>query len=779
MLKVVSVTKPDDWDKVYDIKFQFTEGEHDSKICQSIMCFDIETSNGWRQPDGTVIGFDHIKYNEIIDDSENPKFDPDYKNAIDNGEPVSVMYVWQIAIEGERPYVFMGRTWDEYIIFIEKLTTEIRRQAVYGFDCNSRIFENAYAQKSNNNVSCKIYIQNLGFEFQHLRNVHDFYYKRGRKSKQSNVFARTKRKPMKCHITTNKVKVEFRDTLVLTQKSLKAWCKDEKLPVAKLDEPKDYYLEMRTPETPLTDEEILYSINDVVSMLYGMVKYRDKYETLNNIPLTQTGAVRKTCRARIAKQNAEWAKKCHEITVSYTPDSFKRLAKLFQGGWTHGNKIYIGETVKNVVCFDFASSYPAVMTTRTYPLGPFVECDKSEFEELEKQDLNNPKYHWYAKIRLKNVVSKLNNSYWSLSKVAMEEQTPIKGQIVDNGRIYAAKEMCIYLTDLDWDTFKQCYKYSPDFEILELYKSESGYFPTEMIETILEYFSYKTSLKGLEDSESLYVESKQFVNSIYGVFVTKIISNIISFGENGWNSEEPDDESFAEMLQQTDEENSFTMYQAGVWVTAWARHNLFDFIIELDDKVVYCDTDSIKGTFTEKDIKFVDRYNKKIEELENKVAKIVGIDPAKYTATTSKGKIKRLGIMEREEDCQEFKTLGAKRYVDLIDGKIHCTIAGLPKRAGEAKIKSVDEFNSGIVWNTIESEKLIAHYNDNQPECIWTDRDGRKWRSNDKYGICLQPTTFDLTIGKEFAEFLAVLRTGAMDRSNEAIYNQTPSYLLI
>lgn len=46
MLKVVSVTKPDDWDKVYDIKFQFTEGEHDSKICQSIMCFDIETSNG-------------------------------------------------------------------------------------------------------------------------------------------------------------------------------------------------------------------------------------------------------------------------------------------------------------------------------------------------------------------------------------------------------------------------------------------------------------------------------------------------------------------------------------------------------------------------------------------------------------------------------------------------------------------------------------------------------------------------------------------------------------
>lgn len=778
MLKVVEITKPDDWDEIYNIRFKFTEGEHDSKVCQSLITYDIETSNGWKQPDGTVLGFDHKKYNDIIDDKENPDYDEDYHNAIENGEPVSVLYVWQMAIEGDRPYVFMGRTWDEFNIFMEKLTTEIRRQAVYGFESISRLFESSYAQKAKNNVSCKIYIHNLGFEFQHLRNVYDFYHKKGRKGNSSNVFARSKRKPMKCHINTNHVRVEFRDTLVLTQKSLKSWCKDEKLPVAKLSEPKDYYLEMRLPTTTLRDDEILYSINDVVSMLYGLEKYRDKYETLNNIPLTQTGAVRKTCRARIAKENKDWAKRCHDITISYTPEEFKKLTKLFQGGWTHGNKHYIGKTVENVKCYDFASSYPAVMTTRTYPIGQFIKCDVTEFEDLERQDLNNPKYRWYMKIRLHDVVSKLDNSYWSLSKVALEEDTPIKSPMVDNGRIYACKEMCCYMTDLDWDTFKQCYSFKNP-EVIELRKSESGYFPTEMIETILEYFEYKSSLKGLEDSESLYVESKQFINSIYGVFVTKIISEIVSFDDNGWDSKEPDDTSFYEMLQQTDEENSFTMYQAGVWVTAWARHNLFDFIIKLDKRIVYCDTDSIKGVFTDEDIKFVEEYNKNIEKLENDVAKKLGIDPSRYTATTSKGKIKRLGVMEREDDCELFKTLGAKRYVDLVNGEIECTIAGLPKSAGKAKIKSVDGFHDGLVWNTIESEKLIAHYNDNQSSCIWTDRDGNKWKSDDKYGICLQPTTFDLSMGKEFAEFLAVLRTGAFDRDKEDIFNQTPAYLLV
>lgn len=768
----------DSWDKLYDTVFWFKQGKYNSFRCCNIITFDIETSNGWRQPNGKVIGFSHEHYNLKYDNDGNLIAGcPKYHDMIENGEPVSCLYIWQIAVESMdgNIYVFIGRTWESLDNFMTMLATEIRRQSIYGKDCVNRDLENNFVMKSKHNVYSELYIHNLGFEYQHLRNIYDKKFAgkgRGKKS-GGNVFARQSRKPMKASINISKVKFEYRDSLVLVNKSLSNWCKDEHLAVQKLEEPKDYYLEIRTPKTPLKDEEINYSINDVVSMVHGIRKYRDKYETLSNIPLTQTGEVRRTCRAKIAKHNPSWAKQCYDVTISYTPSEFKRLAWLFQGGWTHANKCYVGYNIKDVKCFDFASSYPAVMCTRTFPLGKFITCDPSEFSDLEAQDLNNPKFRWYMKVKVKNVKSKLQNSYWSLSKVAVDEDRPIQNQVVDNGRIYCCDYMITYMTDLDWDTFKQCYYYDT-VEVLEIYKSLSGYFPSEMIETILDYFQYKTSLKGQANSESLYCESKQFINSIYGVFVTKIISSIISFDEEGWHSTEPDDETFYDMLHQTSEEESFTMYQAGVWVTSWARHNLFDFIIPLDKRICYCDTDSIKGVFTEDDIKFIEEYNNSIASLEDKVATLLGIDPSKFTALTSKGKIKRLGVMEREADCQEFKTLGAKRYVDLVDGEIECTIAGLPKRAAKAKITSVDMFDNNLFWDTSESEKLMAHYEDHQKPCVWTDRDGVEYFSEAQYGICLQPTTFDLSMSDDFIKFLNTLKYG-FSRDDE-FFTDTPAW---
>lgn len=768
-MKNINITKPDEWKNIYKIKFEFSGKNYKTSSCQNIITFDIETSNGFCQSNNDVIKFDHEKYlnNE------------DYKKHIDEGVPVSLMYVWQVAIEGNRPYVFMGRTWSEFLEFIELLSDEIHRQAFYGITSIDRDAEILFVKSNNKvNVNYTIYIHNLGFEFQHLRNVFDDYFAgttQKRKASGGNVFARQSRKPMKVSIHYNKCHIYFKDTLCLTQKSLKVWCKDEKLPVQKLDEPEDYYLEVRTPTTPLTDDEIQYSINDVVSMLWGLIKYRDKYGKLSDIPLTQTGEVRLKCRERVSLKNDKWAAHCATLTQHYTPKMFKELCQLFQGGWVHGNKCYIGEVVKNVKCFDFASSYPAVMTTRTYPLGEFEEVDPQYFSDLENQDLNNPTYRWYAKIKVYNIVSKLDNTYWSSSKVAYDEDRPLKKYIVDNGKIFCAQELTTYMTDLDWDTFKKCYNFDR-FEVLSLKKSLCGYLPVELILTILEYFKYKTSLKGIDSEESKYVESKQFINSIYGCAVTKIVSDVIEFGADGWLKTPFNDDLFYDTVTKTKPEKTFLAYQHGIWVTAWARHNLFDFITKLDSRVVYCDTDSIKGKFTKKDIQFVDEYNKNIEEIENKVAALLGFDPDYYAPKTSTGKTKRLGIMEREDDCLEFKTLGAKRYVDLTKDGIQCTIAGLPKRAGKEKLKSVDEFKNDTQWTTKESHKLIACYNDDQPHTIWTDRDGNKYESDDKYGICLQPTTFDLSLSAEFELFLNCLQSGKLDKDSDDI-TQTPAYL--
>ncbi|MBR0361438.1 MAG: hypothetical protein IIX35_03615, partial [Paraprevotella sp.] len=101
------------------------------------------------------------------------------------------------------------------------------------------------------------------------------------------------------------------------------------------------------------------------------------------------------------------------------------------------------------------------------------------------------------------------------------------------------------------------------------------------------------------------------------------------------------------------------------------------------------------------------------------------------------------------------------------DGAVHTTIAGLPKGAGTKKLKSIDDFTNKTVWNTKESEKNTAVYNDNQTWCDVTDMYGNKYTAADKYGVAIVPTTFDMTIGEEFEKFLKVLITGTIDEDDE------------
>lgn len=774
MINVINITQPNDPADIFKVQFTFVpksfKGKSSSYIAQQIITIDIETSNGYAMADGSVIPFDKERYDAEFD---LPETERAYQDLIDNKcTPVSLMYMWQVCIESAdgMPYVFIGRTWGEFDLFIETLSGEIRRQGVYGFTSYNRDTETQMALKNEKVIGAFAFIHNEGFEYQHLRNLYNDDF-----AKKKKVFAREARKPMKFKLTRNKVTFEVRDTLVLTQKSLKNWCKDEHLPIQKLDEKEEFYEGIITPVTPLEPERIRYAINDVLSMVYGIEKFRDKYGTLQDIPLTQTGTVRKICRERLWKNDKEWCVDCCDTQKGYDLELYKNLVKVFQGGWTHGNALYIGRTVgspeNHVKAFDFASSYPAVMTTRMFPWGEFYEPHLSVWDSLKKQNIHTATERWFALVTFEGVTSKLLNSYWSVSKC--EE---LENPVADNGRISTCSKMTIWMTDLDYDTFVQAYNFKTE-TVHKIYCAEARYLSRELILTILDYFKYKTSLKGIEGSETLYSESKQFINSIYGCSVTKLISKDVKFTENGW--EVHDDisiEDFYDTMEKSKPKDTFISYQVGVWVTAWARHCLWEFILAMDEHVVYCDTDSIKGLFTDKELKIVEKYNKNIEKLQAKVAKDLGFDKALYTATTSKGKIKRLGVMEREDDAVRFRTLGAKRYVyETEDGSIHCTIAGLPKKAGENKIKSVDEFTDKTFWRTCESGKLIACYNDNQPTTKWTDANGVTYVSADKYGLCLKPTTFDLSMTDEFKMFVATLVTGRMDDPD--FFNDTPAIL--
>ena len=759
MLKVLNIDKVNEIDDIYKIKFEFEKGSYNTYKCENIITYDIESSSGSMQKDGRVIGFSHYKYNN----------DEEYKKAFDDGVKVAVQYTWQVAVlsSDEEIYVFFGRTIEEFQEFITKLSNEIKRQAVFGFDSIDREYETIQACTSKKyNFKTFMFIHNAGFEFQFLRNCETLT--------NFKVFARAKRKPIKFTFRLEKMLFEVRDTLSLTQKSLAVWSKE--LPIKKLEEPKDFYLPIRTPTTPLENEEIQYCINDVVSMIYGVYNYKEKWGTLENIPLTQTGEVRRVLQTEVSSQDFDWASNCELITQSYTKEDYDALRVLFQGGYTHANKMHVGVVCGNelnkVRCFDFASSYPAVMTRFKFPVSIFETCNVEEFHKLEKENVYDSEYRWYANIRLKNVKSKLDNSYWSYSKcLHIKENGEIQAKNLDNGRVVKADTMEIMLTDLDWDTFKKVYSYD-EIEVISLKKSKAGYLSKSLILLILKWFANKTSLKGVD--EDLYNESKQYINSIFGIMVQKLIDLLIEFNGVDWTSSDYTEAEFYDTLDKLKVDKQFGTYQIGCYVTSWARHELWHFIINLDSKTIYCDTDSCKGFYTDDDLKLFEEYNKNVEIQQKKVAAELGFDVNLFTAKTPKGNIKRLGVMEREGDCIEFCTLGAKRYCANHDGEVECTISGISKKAAANKVKSVKDFDSSVSWNTEESEKNIAYYNDNQPKCIWTDRDGVEYVCEHKYGIAVIPTTFDLSGSEEFAKFCEMLQTGTIDKSDNFYKNDIP-----
>lgn len=794
-IKEVSCYKNQNLEEIYNIKFEFTKLEHNNVQVENVIAVDTESSNGFLRHDKTVVGFDQEKYdrgilkthNKTKDNIDWEDDDVKYLTMIDNSTPVGLMYMWQVGIEDGFGGIktFVGRTWEEYREFNEALVQEVKRQWVFGFKCVNRAYENAQAEetlkgrskkgkrkKTTYHIKLNMFVHNLGHDWQFLLSLYDNEFSYSRRA-QGNVFARKARKPYKASMYLNNVLIEYRDTAVYAQKPLRDWAKDSPdCPVNKLD---DFdYLTVKTPDDELSQQELEYGLNDVIIIVYIMSAERDLYGGINELPLTNTGKVRKVLYKNVCDRNKYWSFNCAFITKNYDFDEYKKRIALYQGGYTHACDEHIAKVI-NARCYDFNSSYPSALCNGKYPIFGYEPCDVSEFKELEKQDVENPDYRFFFKAKFKKIHSIKAHSYWSSSKCI-----EMDGICCDNGRIYSAKEMTVYMLDLDWYSFKQMYAWE-SMEVLEVEKGKADYLPKELILTILDFYGKKTSLRGIDERVSEYQSAKVCANSVYGCFVYKQVGDQVFFTEDGWQTKKLDDggiNMFHEMLREVSEHKSFGFFDLGMVCSAIARKRLFDFIIKMDNHIAYVDTDSIKGELDEDDLKFIEDYNKWIEELENKVAKEVGFDPDLFNPKDPKGNHKRLGLMDEEPSCL-LKTLGAKRYVSQYGDKIKCTIAGLPKSAGSAKIKSLDDFNDDTLWTTSESKKVCCYYNDNQPiGQKWIGRDGKEYVSNDKYGVCLKPVTFDLSMSGEFIEFLNLLATGKIDRENP-YFNETPRMLLL
>lgn len=604
-------------------------------------------------------------------------------------EKINVLYIWQMSIDG---IAYFGRTLDELKDFLHTLRDTYKGTLI-------------------------IYVHNFAYEFQYLRNILEF----------SEVFARKPRKPIYARTADG---LEFRCSFFLTGMSLESLPKNFRLTTKKLVGDLDYDT-LRSPLTALSDTEMAYCENDVLVLHELIEQFKGIYKHVVNIPYTSTGRIRRNVKKLMYPIKKDIS------TCTPTPGIFQMLQAAFAGGYTHANAAHVGEVVEDVHSFDFASSYPAQMLLQKYPSAPFA---KEPLTDIKRLDGNNKAY--LLTVIFYDIESR---NYWNY--ISGHKCTRLINGTFDNGRVAAADEIEITCTEVDIEIIAANYHFSK-CEVIECYSAKKDYLPKPFTDYIIELYKDKTKLKDVDGMEQKYLEAKRFVNGLYGMTVTNTISDTILFSIlTGWKIEPLTFEGMEKGLQDM-RKKGFLNYAWGVWVTAYARRALWKAIFEIDYEAVYCDTDSIKY-FGEHD-EFFKRYNADILADFKRVCDDRGYTMSDFSPLDPTGKPHPLGVFEADAHYEKFLTWGAKKYAYEIGGEYHLTVAGLSKKA---PLKSLDEFRPGKTWGYKESGRMVAFYNDNQQETEVTDCQGNVYTINQPYAICLQPTTYTLTIKPNFAEF--------------------------
>lgn len=646
---------------------------------------------------------------------------------------VAFMYVWMFGIEfGKETYY--GRTWEEFVTLCEGL------QKSFQLNDKRRLV---------------VYVHNLGYEFQFMRKYFEW----------TEVFSGSERKPMKAFTSLG---IEFRDSYILSGYSLASTAKNlHSIKISKMVGDLDYSL-IRTSDTPLTTEEWKYCDNDIQIILAYIKEQIAENGNITKIPLTNTGRVRKYVRDYCYYKKSDGSKagkgqymRYRELMGKLTLDTetYKQLKQTFMGGFTHANAGHSNKLLKDVTSIDFTSSYPAVMVSEKFPMTRFLPRTVENMDEFE---VLCGKYAVLFDAKFEGVTPILEQeNYLSVSKCS-----DIEGAVTNNGRIVAAKQFNTSLTEVDYEIMKQCYSWE-SISVRNVKVARKGYLPKPIIESILRLYQGKTELKDVVGSEVEYMHSKGMLNSIYGMCVTDVVKEQAEYaadngGSSGWTTNQPDvDET---VVDYNESKNRFLYYAWGVWVTAYARRNLWTGILAVGSDYVYSDTDSLKVLNWEKHIPYTKWYDKMVISKMEAMCDEYGIDKKLLRPKTKDGVEKVLGVWDYEGTYPMFKTLGAKRYLVLEkNGRLALTVAGLSKRNGVDFMSEVcggdpakvfEMFSNNLHIPAEKTGKMTHTYVDEEFKFQVTDYLGKKSTVETLSGVHLEPCDFTLTLSDNYIAFM-------------------------
>lgn len=655
-------------------------------------------------------------------------------------EKVAIMYEWCLCICGK--YI-VGRKWEDFIYLINELSSALCL-------CETR--------------RMIVYIHNLSYEFQFLQ----FRFK------WLQVFSLDKRKPVKALCEQG---IEFRCSYLLSGYSLEKL--SDQLTIYKIKKKVgdlNYDL-VRTYKTPLTEIEWEYCMVDTLVVVAYIDELIERNGSIVNLPLTKTGFVRNYCRGKCLHnvkedRDSDKFKKYRNLMKRLTindPEEYNQLKRAFSGGFTHANAFYNGQTIEEVDSYDFASSYPYVLLSEKYPMSKGERITVQSTEHF----LDLLKYNCCVfDIEFTDIKSKITfENYLSKSHC-----WDITNALVNNGRIAQADKLKTTITDIDYRIIKNVYSWS-NARVTNMIVYKKDYLPKDLILSILKFFGDKTQLKGIAGKEEEYLQSKEYLNAIYGMMVTDICRDEIIYAD-GWEKDTPD---LTEALDKYNKSvKRFLFYPWGIFVTAYARRNLWSGILEFKEDYHYSDTDSLKVTNAINHQKYINGYNKLVLLKLKTAMEYHDIPLALTHPKNKKGVEKQIGIWEHDAHYTRFKTLGAKRYmVEEIaseDDKLYhpnhiykdkfynITVSGLNKYSvvpyllKENPNKIFDKFNEDMYIPPDYTGKLTHTYIDCLREGKIKDYLGNIAEYHELSGTHLEKQDYNLSISSEYAAYIAGIR---------------------
>lgn len=506
---------------------------------------------------------------------------------------------------------------------------------------------------------------------------------------------------------------EWRCTYLLTQMSLEKWTKEMNVEHQKRVGMYDYE-KIVYPDTELDEQSLLYDRDDVLGLYEAFLGQLESYgDNLSTVPLTSTGYARRLFREGANKDT--YYREKYFISNRLDVRSYKYCINSFSGGFTHNNRFYKSKIVdprklgyKSIGHRDFRSMYPSIM--RAYPMA----TGKPELY----YDVRKAFYRNNMNPTIKNIID-MAPEYSSITHLKLYEGTCIKDDkismpllqkskcvkpvsfraICDNGRILSivSGECEMYVDNYTLDILNR--QYDLEYSIIGVIRFKNEMLPKCLADVVDELFKKKSDYKmKMKEQEKLYGIldprtqemlfwlnlNKRLLNSCFGMFCTRPVRDEWSIDWDRLDNEDEDEREPFHMIERvrTDEQieerlnkfysgkNNFLAYQTGVFVTALAKHELFEYIEAIGyDKALYCDTDSI--------------FYLKDEETEKAIEKLNAVKHASAPYITAlDGSRVYYDVFEPEEDLKAFKSLHSKCYGVITEDRdeLVLTVAGVPAK---------------------------------------------------------------------------------------------------